>query len=303
MADLALLAAFRRYEYNGALFDERPHDGLTLKVATYEGALLTAMRAMLRERAYDVCEMSPSSYLIARAAGAPLIGLPIFPFCQYPLGQIVVREDSALVRVEDIGRATVAVRTWAQPTALWARHYLMDYLGIDLRGVRWMFVADDPVPGLRRPKGAIERRGETLESLLASGAAQAVIGLNKVPPGGRRLIDDPIAAAAQWTRDTGVVPANHLLVIDARHDRTDAPDRVCERFDAVVRGYLGSGATAPGVIEDLRRINPALAPLPNGREANARMWHTLVGAMVKQGMLASIAEPMSLLHAWEPARG
>jgi 4,5-dihydroxyphthalate decarboxylase len=300
MDDLSLTAALRRYEYNDALFDERPHDGLILKIARYEGALLNAMRSMLHERAYDVCEMSPSSYVIARQGGAPIIGLPIFPFCQYPLSQIVVRADSAIVNVGDLGRATVAVRTWAQPTALWARQYLMDYLGIDLSGVRWIFVADDPVPGLRRPEGSIERRGETLESLLLSGQADAVIGLHQVPSACRKLIDDPEGAAAKWTRDTGVVPANHLLVIDARHRGTAAADLVCNRVEAVVRAYLDSGILAAGVIGDLRRINPFLAPLPSGREDNARMWQTLVAAMVRQGMISPIADPMDLLHDWEP---
>lgn len=305
MNDLSLSTALRRYEYNDALFDEQPHDGLTLRIARYEGSLLNAMRAMLHQRAYDVCEMSPSSYLIARQAGAPVIGLPVFPFCQYPLGQIVVRQQgSAVARVQDLAGARVAVRTWAQPTALWARSYLMDYLGIDLSGVQWVFVADDPVPGLRRPANSIERRGDTLERLLVSGEVDAAIGLHAVPEGCRMLIDDPDAAAAQWTRDTGVVPANHLVVIDARHAGTDAADRVCRRFDGVLRAWLDAGhSSTPGVIADLRAINPTLAPLPNGRAANERMWKALVATLVRQGMLDPVADPMALLHDWEPARG
>jgi len=164
-----------------------------------------------------------------------------------------------------------------------------------------MFVTSDPIPGLRRPEGSIDRPGESLESLLLSGAADAAIGLHSVPPGCRGLIADPDAAAAKWTRDTGVVPANHLLVIDARRQGTAAPDRVCNRFEAVLRDYLKSGNPAPGVISKLRHTNPTLAPLPNGRKANAHMWQTLVTTMVRQGMLAPVADPMSLLHDWEPA--
>lgn len=304
MDDLTLVTALRRYEYNLPLFDEQPHDGLTFKIAHYEGALLTAMRTMLRDRAYDVCEMSPSSYLIALQGGAPLIGLPIFPFRQYPLGQIVVRDDSPLRHVEDIVNAkAIGVRTWAQPTALWARSYLMDYLELDLSGVTWTFVADDPVPNLRRPAGAIDRRGESLQSLLDTGATDAVIGMREIPAGYRRLIPDPEGAASQWTLDTGVVPANHLLAIDARHAGTNVADRVCDRFEAVQRDYLASGAAAPGVIADLKRINPSLLPLPNGRAANASMWKTLVAAMVRQGMLEPVDDPMASLHDWEPTRG
>ncbi len=301
MEDLILTAAFRRYEYNDALFDERSHNGLTLKIAQYKGALLTAMSAMLRERAYDVCEMSPSSFLIAKLAGAPLVGLPIFPFCQYPLGQIVARDDSKIRSVEDLANATIAVRTWAQPTALWARSYLTDYLGIDLSGVKWIFIADDPVPGLRRPEGSTDRRGETLEGLLASGQADAAIGMHEIPAGYRQLISNPDTAASKWTRDTGVVPANHLLVIDSRHQDTDVPDRVCNRFHEVLQDYLARNDPKAGVIGDLRAINPSIEPLPSGRKANSRMWEALVATMVRQGMIAPVPRPMDLLHDWEPA--
>jgi len=301
MTDLTLSAALRHYEYNDALFDGRAHDGLTLAIASYEGALLNAMRAMLRERAYDLCEMSPSSYLIARQAGASLVGLPVFPFCQYPLGQIVVRAGSPITEPRQLQGTTIGVRTWAQPTAVWARSYLMDYLGVDLSGVTWVFVADDPVPGLRRPAGAVERRGESLASLLVSGAVEAVIGQHDMPEGGRALIADPECAAAQWTRDTGVVPANHLMVLDARHLGSDAPERVCRRFADVVREHLAQGDTRHGVIGELLRINPHLPPLPSGRKANERMWRALVNTMVRQGMIDPVAEPMDLLFDWNPA--
>ncbi|NML42246.1 hypothetical protein HHL11_00700 [Ramlibacter sp. G-1-2-2] len=300
MDNTKLLAALRRYEYNDALFDGQAHEGLTLEIARYEGSLLNAMRAMLHERAYDVCEMSPSSYLIAKQAGAALIALPIFPFRQFPLDQVVVREDSKFTKPEDIAGATIAVRTWAQPTALWARQYLMDYLGLDLGGVKWMFIGDDPVPGLRRPEGSVTRKGETLEGLLASGAADVAIGLHSVPPGCRTLIADPEAASRAWRASTGVVPANHLMVVDGRHAGTAVPELVCRRMDAVVRDYLAGGAAAPGVIADLQRIAPEPDPLPSGRAANAAMWETLVGTMVRQGMLAPVASPLDLLYDWEP---
>jgi len=299
MDKLTLVAAFRRYEYNDALFDEQEHEGLRLKIGHYEGALLNAMRAMLRHQAYDVCEMSPSSYLIARQSGAPLVGLPVFPFSEYPLGQIVVRNDSSLTKLEDLSRARIAVRTWAQPTALWTRNYLTDYLGIDLNSVCWLFISEDPVAGLRRPEGSIECRGKTLEGLLESGEADAVIGLHEVPPNCRRLIADPEGAATQWTRDTGVVPANHLLVMNAKYAGTSAPAQVCKRVDSVRKEYLNTGMQVPGVISKLKRINPQLEPLPSGRTANALMWQTLIASMVRQGMLEPVANPLDLLVDWE----
>src|SRR5919197_80797 len=40
--------------------------------------IIGAFRRMVRDVAFDVCEMAPTTYMIARALGAPFIALPIF---------------------------------------------------------------------------------------------------------------------------------------------------------------------------------------------------------------------------------
>ena len=37
-----------------------------------------AFRRMVREVEFDVCELAPTTYIIARAYGAPFVALPIF---------------------------------------------------------------------------------------------------------------------------------------------------------------------------------------------------------------------------------
>ena len=40
--------------------------------------IIQAFRRMVRDVEFDICEMAPTTYMIARARGAPYIALPIF---------------------------------------------------------------------------------------------------------------------------------------------------------------------------------------------------------------------------------
>src|ERR1700676_1672639 len=58
--------------------------------------IVAAYRRMVRDLAFDVCEMAPTTYLIARAHGAPYIGLPIFLMRRFHHSGFVVRADAAI---------------------------------------------------------------------------------------------------------------------------------------------------------------------------------------------------------------
>jgi 4,5-dihydroxyphthalate decarboxylase len=40
--------------------------------------IIGAFRRMVRDLEFDICEMAPTTYMIARALAAPFIALPIF---------------------------------------------------------------------------------------------------------------------------------------------------------------------------------------------------------------------------------
>ncbi len=55
--------------------------------------IIGAFRRMVRDVEFDVCEMAPTTYMIARAFGAPFIALPIFLMRRFHHGGFVVRPD------------------------------------------------------------------------------------------------------------------------------------------------------------------------------------------------------------------
>jgi hypothetical protein len=57
--------------------------------------IIGAFRRMVRDVEFDVCEMAPTTYMIARALGAPFIAIPVFVMRRFHHSGFVVRPDSA----------------------------------------------------------------------------------------------------------------------------------------------------------------------------------------------------------------
>lgn len=251
------------------------------------GHLRDAMTKMARQAEYDLCEISPTSYLLARLAGAPLIALPVFPYRQFPLDQIVVRSDAGIRGPGDLAGKRIGTRTWAQPTGLWIREILHGEHGVDLSDAHWTFVAEDPFPGIRRPAGSVEMLGHSLESLLVNEQVDVAVGLAVVPDGCQRLFSDPVAEARGWYGRTGLIPVNHLIALRGEYRDTGLIAEVCRMFEAAKREssakVTGSGSAGPEV-RPLRLVTGLDDPLPYGWSPNEAVCGALIEAMRRQGM-------------------
>ncbi|MFL6639371.1 MAG: ABC transporter substrate-binding protein, partial [Paraburkholderia graminis] len=53
-----------------------------------------AFRRMVRDVEFDVCELAPTTYIIARAYGAPFVALPVFVVRRFHHGGLLVRPDA-----------------------------------------------------------------------------------------------------------------------------------------------------------------------------------------------------------------
>lgn len=74
-------------------------------------------RAMVRDLAFDVCELNVCTYLIAKAKGAPITALPIFLFHKFRHGNIFVHADSGLHEPANLVGKKIAVPN-LQPAAM-----------------------------------------------------------------------------------------------------------------------------------------------------------------------------------------
>ena len=72
--------------------------------------IIGAFRRMVRDLEFDVCEMAPTTYMIARALGAPYIALPIFLMRRFHHAGFVVRPSSGVKVPKDLEGKKVGVR-------------------------------------------------------------------------------------------------------------------------------------------------------------------------------------------------
>jgi len=80
-----------------------------------------------------VCEIAPTTYIIARAYGAPFIALPIFVTRRFHHSGLLVRPDAGIRHPKDLEGRKVGVRAYSVTTGVWTRGILIDEYGFNSR--------------------------------------------------------------------------------------------------------------------------------------------------------------------------
>jgi 4,5-dihydroxyphthalate decarboxylase len=255
---------------------------------------VTAMRKMVRGLEYDICEMAFVTYLSARAAGVPVVAVPVFVTRGFHHRAIVVRADSGISAPKDLeGKPVLLNRGYTVTTNVWARGVLAAEHGVTLDRITWLPTDEEHVMPFRAPANVDYRhKGEDPLKLLLSGAYMAAVGdIRSDDPALRPLIANPRQAGLEAYRKTGVFPVNHTVVIKSEVLKA-RPALARELYAAFARAkadYLarlesGSGlepADKP-VIELRRDIGD---PYPFGVEANRKAIETVVGYAAEQGVI------------------
>lgn len=82
---------------------------------------IAAFRRMVRNVEFDICELAPTTHIVARALGAPYVALPIFVMRAFHHGGMLVHTDSAMTSPKDLEGKKVGVRPNQQ------NHYAPSY--------------------------------------------------------------------------------------------------------------------------------------------------------------------------------
>ena len=193
---------------------------------------ILAFRRMVREVAYDVCELAPTTYIIAKAYGAPFTAIPVFFERRFHHAGLLVRPDAGINGPKDLEGKKAGVRAYSVTTGLWTRGILINEYGVDDSKVNWVVDDEEHVEQLKLPANVSHvPEGKSLASMMADGeiqagfAANAGIGREGKPGEGweakeravtatyRELFDDPDALGAEWYERTGIYPMHSTLVI------------------------------------------------------------------------------------------
>jgi 4,5-dihydroxyphthalate decarboxylase len=272
--------------------------------------IIGAFRRMVRDLEFDVCEMAPTTYMIARALGAPFIALPIFLMRRFHHGGFVVRPDSGIKQPKDLERKKVGVRAYSVTTGVWTRGIFVNEYGLDSSKVTWVVDDEEHVTSLKLPSNVVHAPdGKSLASMMASGELQAGFsgpaGIGRAgPPTGAweqraqassvnypELIANAPEVEAQWFRRTGIYPIHGLVVVKtavlAQHPFVAKSlfDAFLKAKDAYVARLKAGEGNGPDDLKYRSLTEVVGDPLPYGLKENMPSIEAMLTYGLQQGLI------------------
>ena len=279
-------------------------------------------RRALRDRAFDVAELSMGSHIVTTARGdSHHVGVPVFPSRAFRHSGIFVRTDRGISRPEDLKGRRIGLPEYQQTAAMWVRGMLADRHGVSPEDATWVVGSQEQAGGTERVAVTLPDRirverigpGETLNGLLAAGDIDALV--TPRPPScfhGRtapvdRLFPDYPTAEAEYFQATRFFPIMHCLAV--RRDVADAhPWLPLELFRAFARAKAAALAdlgfvnvlrvSLPWVAAHLEATRAVLGtnPWPYGFVANRDEIAAMTRYAAADGLAARAVDPAELFH-------
>jgi 4,5-dihydroxyphthalate decarboxylase len=282
-----------------------PIEGVDAEIISVEPQI-AAFRRMVRQTEFDVCELAPTTYIIARAYGAPFVALPIFLWRRFHHSGLLVRPDAEIATPKHLEGRKVGVRAYSVTTGVWTRAVLMDEFGLDSSKVTWVVDDEEHVTQLPLPPNVVHAPpGRSLADLMARGElaagfqGNAGVGRSGSPVAGWKTVEAnypdlfPNAAEleAEWYARTQIYPMHGTIVVKdsvlAKHPWVART--LFEAFSQAKQEWLArlnAGQSSIGSdkkFADLRKI-VGDDPLPYGMEANLATINALEETAFRQDL-------------------
>jgi 4,5-dihydroxyphthalate decarboxylase len=292
-------------------------EGIEL-IPTYSHPAETFWR-QLKFGEFDVAEMSMSSYLIAKAQGAEMVALPVFPSRRLFQTELSYHADSGIARPEDLAGKKLGVAEYQQTAALWIRGILEHDFGVSQYKIHWYMERSEEMShggatGFKPPAGISFNRIPPSKSLLstlleneldvAHIASPFALQANTLDRSSRitgkgdwdnikPLFPDRMTEGSRFYAKHGFLPVNHTYII-----RGDIDKQYPWAAFNLYTGFVKAKALAREKM--LERIPTALffgpeyaamtrqmigdEPFPFGLKANRAMLDTIIGFSHEQGL-------------------
>jgi 4,5-dihydroxyphthalate decarboxylase len=263
-----------------------------------------AYRRMVRQVEFDVCDIAPTTYIIARALGAPFIALPIFVMRRFHHSGLLVRPDAGVKHPKDLEGRKVGVRAYSVTTGVWMRGILIDEYGVDSSKITWVVDDEEHVTALKLPENVVHApEGRSLADMMADGElaagleGNAGIGRSGSPTGGGwqvreanypELFPNAEALEAAWYRKTGIYPIHGTIVVkdEVLKQHPWVARSIFDAFSIAKAEWLGklrSGEADSASDRKYRKLSEIVGdPLPYGTTANLSTMEALADTAFKQ---------------------
>ena len=310
-APLHATISIRTYPYTSALKSgEIKVKGVELEFIEVDPQI-AAFRRMVRDVEFDMCELAPTTYIIARAYGAPFKALPIFFGRRFHHDGLLVRPDAGICVPKDLEGKKVGVRAYSVTTGVWTRGILENEYGLDTSKVTWYVDDEEHVRELKLPPNVLHvPEGKSLASMIATGeldagfSGNAGIGREGAPTEGwndkpqrekpdlHDLMPNAAAEAEDHFKRTGIYPVHSTLVVKDELLKAQ-PDLAGNLYDAFLAAKLAyvdklrsgeaNGKKDLEFIELSRIVGDD--PLPYGLKANRPTIEALIDYAYQQKLI------------------
>ena len=181
---------------------------------------------MLRNREFDVSELSMSSYVVSLfKPERPFIAIPVFPSRFFRHSCIYVNADASIERPADLAGRRIGTPEYQMTAPVWIRGILAEHYGVPVDSVTYVTGGEespnrDEKLKLDLPSNIrVERIGEgqTLARMLADGEIDALHTARKPSTFDgvrvKRLFPNYVEVEQAYWRDTGIFPIMHVIAI------------------------------------------------------------------------------------------
>ena len=320
MTDLRLSLAMGDYDRTRAIADGRVAiDGVdpTSMLLSPEEMFFRAFR----HQAFDVAELSLSSYAISVARGDPhYVAVPVFLSRAFRHSSIYIRRDRGIAAPADLKGKRIGIAEYQLTANVWVRGLLEDEYGVAPRDVTWIRGGMD-APGrpekikLELPPDVTVQQapeGATLNAMLESGEIDGFVGpraprcFAKGHAQVGRLFADT-EAAEDYFRRTGIFPIMHVLGV--RRSLADAhpwlPGALLKAFgeakamaQAALADTSATKVTMPFVEDGLNKAHRLMGAdiWPYGVASSAATLETFLDYHARQGLSPRRVSVDELFH-------
>jgi 4,5-dihydroxyphthalate decarboxylase len=235
-----------------------------------------AFAPMVRQQAYDLCELAIVSCLQAIAYDRTVIMLPIVAASRFQRGCLIGYRQRGVPTPAELAGKRIGVRSYTQTTGMWVRSHLTEDYGSSTQSMRW-FTRDPAHVEQYRDPSFVQHvpTDKSLPDLLRDGEIDAAILGNDLPRGDEfaPVIPDAAATDLKWWKQHRFMPINHVMVASRDVTRRDpaAVKEACRLLlDAHALNVVPEGTPSPVVFGFERLREPV-------------RW--IIDACVEQGLL------------------
>ncbi len=275
----------------------------------------------LRGQEFDICELSLSSFTLKTALGeSPYVGVPAFVSRMFRHTAIYVRTDR-IREPKDLKGKKVGLPEYQLTANVWARALLEDDFGVKPSDIHWIRGGIEQAGRPEKVKITLPAGvrlddappGRTISDLIDKGEIDAFIAprppefIARGHPHVGWLFPDPVAAATDYYKRTGVFPIMHLIGVRKslveRHPFLPAAvfKAFCRSKDMAVDALADTAAatvTLPFVEERLRAARALMGEdfWAYGVEANRKTLDAFLHHHHAQGLSPRRLAPEELFH-------